>query len=398
MSVDGRAAPALFPGVGAPPPRPRPSASPARRLARRAVDLADRLVAKDEREVVLAGPDDLEDGLLAVAAEGLRRGARVTLLLQDPGRARLVERLGPPGLQTLPVRSVRGLLRYLRARHAFTTGPLYGGRVPAGRLVDLSGEALTSPHRPAGGPVPTYAPVCSTVGRACRSAATGLPPLQAPIVGAPRNDRMLTVDGAGARRALLGADAGRTVLLWAPQPRGPGAAPLHPPADLARLDAWLLAHDARVVVAAHPRDPHAVPTSGLRAVRALLPADLEARGLTLHQALPAFDGLVTDLSGPWLDWLLLDRPVVLALPAGDGVPAEGTTDLEPYEDWVPGPCARTLDELLAALEDVTSGTDRHAQERGLARLRFHAFHDARSAERLLDGLGLGLPPEPAAVR
>jgi len=63
-------------------------------------------------------------------------------------------------------------------------------------------------------------------------------------------------------------------------------------------------------------------------------------------------------------------------------------NLEPYEDWVPGPFVRTMAELIDALTDVVGGGDPTAEERRLARRRFHRYADDQSAVRLLDGLGL----------
>jgi hypothetical protein len=63
-------------------------------------------------------------------------------------------------------------------------------------------------------------------------------------------------------------------------------------------------------------------------------------------------------------------------------------NLEPYEDWVPGSFARSIDELIGCMAVLVAGEDPTAEERGRARRRFHQHLDGRSTERLLDGLGL----------
>lgn len=376
-----------------------------KRLAYRLLDAVNRAVTKDPALMALHSSVDVEDGVLAVAEEAAARGVRPVVLLEDPARARLVERLSGGRVRALPKRSVRGLWTFLTAKHVVTTSNVYGNRRPPASQVVVSlwhGEPpskVTARFEGNSGLHGTYAPVCSTVGRAYRSVEFDIPPLRVPIVGAPRNDRMLRADAGQLRRALLGDDAHRTTFLWMPSYRvgryahglrlDAGNRPGLPfsSEDLRRLDDWLAAQGARLVVKVHPRDA-ADFGGGFRAVRVLLPGDLEASGTTLYPALAAFDALITDMSSVWLDHLLLDRPMVFAFPDLHEYRDGRGLNLEPYEEWVPGPFALTMDELLAALADIVDGGDPMAAERSRALRRFHRYHDDRSSARLLDGLGL----------
>lgn len=377
-----------------------------KRLAYRCFDAVNRAVPKDPCLMALHSSVDVEDGLLAVGAEAAARGVRPVVLLEDPARRRLVETLSGGRLRALPKRSPRGLWTFLRAKHVITTSNIYGNRRPPASQIVVSlwhGEPptkVTARFQGNGGLNGTYAPVCSTVGRAYRSAEFDIPPLRVPIIGAPRNDRMLQADAGQLRRALLGSDAHRTTLLWMPSYRvgryasgllriDAGSRPGVPfsDEDLHRLDAWLDAQGARLVVKVHPRD--AADFGGdFRAIRVLLPGDLEAAGTTLYPALAAFDALITDMSSIWLDFLLLDRPMVFAFPDLQEYRDGRGLNLEPYEQWVPGPFAVNMDETLAALSDVVAGRDPMAGERRLTLRRFHRYSDDRSSQRLLDGLGV----------
>ena len=384
----------------------------------RVLDLVNRLVPKAPGTVVLHSSVDVEDGVLAVIEECRRRHVDVTVLLEDPRRAATLESLAGP-VRTVPLRSLRGRLRFLRASTAMTTGRLYGSRVPPAsqQVVALwHGEPptkVTGRFEGRGGLACTFAPVCSTVGRAYRAAEFGLPPLQVPIVGAPRNDRMLRADRTSVRAALLGEQADRPTLVWMPSYRvgqygaehrvdvaGARSGLPYSPQELRRIDDWLHERGARVVVKVHPRDAQAFAAEDHRALRVLRPGELEDRGLTLYPALAAFDGLITDMSSVWVDYLLLDRPMVFAFPDAQDYRDGRGLNLEPYEQWVPGPFAEDVDQLLAALGDVLEGRDPMADERRRARLRFHRFLDDRSTARLLDGLRLGTRPAsgPAALR
>jgi CDP-glycerol glycerophosphotransferase len=375
-----------------------------------ALGAINRVAPKNQGKVVLHSTIDLEDGILALVEEVQRRGLRATVLLEEPRRAPQLRALVGDEVRLLPKKSRRAVLAFLTARYVFTTENVYGDREPPPSQVVVNIWHGEPPTKVVARFFPgqeglhcTYAPVMSTVGRAYRSAEFGLHPLRVPIVGAPRNDRMLRSDGGVVRRTLLGADADRPVLLWLPSFReGSWAgrtrtdvAVSHAgvPFDLEevrRLDDWLVERGAMIVLKLHPHDAASFPTD-FRALRVLSQQEMEQRGLTLYTLLPAFDGLLTDVSSIWLDYLLLDRPMIFAFPDVDGYRAGRGLNLEPYEEWVPGQFVRDLDGLLAALRDVFEGRDPMADERARATLRFHQYRDDRSAARLFEGLGVPQP-------
>lgn len=404
----GAGVPATGVGPAFPPVSARRSRSESRRsrLAYGALALANRLVPKRPEKVALHSGGDFDDGVLAVAAGLAARGLRPTVLLQDQRRRDTVRRFMPPGTRLVPKHSLRGVCHYLTAATVMTTHNVFGNRRPPASQVVVSlwhGEPpgkFVARFEGQDGLRGTYAPVCSTIGRAYRAAEFDMSPLQVPVVGAARNDRMLTADPEQLRRALLGDDAVRRVLLWLPSFRSgvwdnrtradTGTATpsfLYSLEDLQRLDDWLVSAGALVVVKLHPRDAATFP-SGLRAIRRIGPEDLEQQGITLYPALSAFDGLITDVSSVWLDYLLLDKPLIYAFPDLDDYRSGRGLNLEPFEDWVPGPLVKDIGELIAAVADVVEHRDPMREERGRARRRLHLFRDAGSTARLLDGLSL----------
>ena len=389
----------------------RPAAQPwRRRAAYLALDLVNRVVPKDPDKVVLHSTIDVEDGVLALVEELRARGRTATVLLEDPARAAMVRRHAGGPVRTVPKKSVRGLLHYVTARVAVTTENLYGDRPPPPTQVVVNiwhgdppaGKVIGQYFPGVGGLHCTYAPVLSTLGRAFRCAEFGLRPTDVPVIGAARNDRMLRTDAAAVRRRLLGDDADRPTFLWLPSFRTGSfggrtrvdVAQAHPgvpfaPSDVRRLDDWLVEQGARLVVKLHPHDVAAF-SGDFRAIRVLAQQEMQAQDLTVYTLLPAFDGLLTDVSSVWVDYLLLDKPLIFAFPdVQDYRDGRGLT-IEPYEQWVPGAFVRDVDELVLALSHLVEGRDPTAHDRGLARVRFHHHLDDRSAARLLDGVGL--PP------
>lgn len=368
------------------------------------------LVPKRAGTVLLHSAGDLEDGVIAVADELAALGWTPTVLLEDPGKEPILRRLATGPLRTVPLASPRAWRHFLRARYVMSTESVFGGfRSPPNQTsVNLwHGEPPTKPTGRFGtgrGLHSSISPVCSTIGRAYRSAEFGVHPSKVPILGAPRNDRLLRADQYRdeVRAALLGGFTG-PAYLWLPSFRignwgtsfRVDAADSHPGLpfssdDLRRLDDWLVAQGARVLVKLHPRDLGQFPQE-FRALRLLAEDELEERELTVHTALAAFDGLITDMSSVWIDYLLLDKPIIFAFPDVENYRRGRGLNLEPYEEWVPGPFAGGMDDLIGALAEVTAGRDPSAAERGRARLRFHRYTDDQSTHRLLQTLGIATP-------
>jgi hypothetical protein len=364
-----------------------------------------RLVPKKADRAVVYGLPASEDGALAVQAALVARGLRTV---------RLTDEAGGPGFRNAgvayrPKRSLRGVWSVARAGVVLTSHALYGGLRggPGQRMVLLwHGEVV----KPVGlldgdrGVPADVAPVCSPLGRAFRCAEFGLQPAQVPVVGAPRNDRMLRADAATVRRRL-GWRSEDPTWLWLPTYReavrgarrqdgrtwGNGL-PFDAPA-LRVLDSLLAARDLTMVVKAHPLAEQDI-TGGYQNLRVLSQRDLEQRGVSLYEVLAAVDGLVTDVSSVWLDYLLTERPIVFAFPDLEEYARNRGLNLEPYKDWVPGPLVTDVEALADQLGRVTRGDDPYREQRHAARLRFHRHHDARSTERLLDLLGLPAGPPP----
>jgi CDP-glycerol glycerophosphotransferase (TagB/SpsB family) len=240
----------------------------------------------------------------------------------------------------------------------------------------------------------------SSIGQAYRSAEFGLHPSRVPILGAPRNDRLLLADSPKVRQLLFGPSSDKMTFLWMPTFRASigGARACvdttarHPGApfsaeDLCTLDRWLTDRDLRVIVKRHPLDADVLPDQ-FNAIRPLEQAELNRSNLTTYTALTAFDALITDISSVWIDYLLLNRPIVFAFPDIDDYRANRGIIFEPYSLWVPGPFVKTMDELLEQLDLIASGQDDYKDARLLALRRHHKYSDASSAARVLNFLGL----------
>lgn len=201
--------------------------------------------------------------------------------------------------------------------------------------------------------------------------------------GVPRNDLLLEP----ADPALAAAHPelrGRTVL-YAPTFRDwallEDYLPI-PGMDAAALVELLERHDATLLIRPHYYEADAARATiervGSPRVRN---ADDTVFGDT-NELLKHVDVLVTDYSSIYMDFLLLDRPVVFT-----------PVDLEEYEgrrgflfryaDHTPGAKAVTEAEFLAALDAELSGEDPYAADRARTRALFHQHPHGGARDRIM---------------
>ncbi len=205
---------------------------------------------------------------------------------------------------------------------------------------------------------------------------------QVKALGQPRTDPIramgLTTD---AERQLLDSlrdshSAGRQTLLYAPTFREAEkldlAAIVESMAKVCNAVGW------RLFVKLHAGDVVHVPKESTDFH--LIPASLD-----LNRILPEIDALVTDYSSIFIDYLLLDRPIVFFAPDIGHYESAERGFYDDYRESAPGPIAETLDELTFQIQTLARGDSAGHWSAQRARQRdwYHSFAD-RSCERVVD--------------
>ncbi|WP_175484226.1 CDP-glycerol glycerophosphotransferase family protein [Modestobacter sp. DSM 44400] len=201
--------------------------------------------------------------------------------------------------------------------------------------------------------------------------------------GVPRNDLLLEpADPALAvKHPVL---RGRTVL-YAPTFRDWAVLEDYlpiPGMDATALVDLLGRHDATLLIRPHYYEAGAARATIDRVGSPRVqPADDTIFGDT-NELLKHVDVLITDYSSIYMDYLLLDRPVIF-----------NPVDLAEYEgqrgfffryaDHTPGPKAVTEAEFLAALDTELSGRDPHRQDRARTRELFFKYPSGGARERIM---------------
>jgi CDP-glycerol glycerophosphotransferase len=119
------------------------------------------------------------------------------------------------------------------------------------------------------------------------------------------------------------------------------------------------------------------------------------KGLTLHEILGESCALITDVSSAYVDYLVLDRPIVHYFPDIEGYGHSRGYSFEPIQDYLAGPVVDDPAGLAEALSAILQGKDTHAKQRRDVCDLFHEPLGGSSAERVVNALGLVIPADSA---
>ena len=202
------------------------------------------------------------------------------------------------------------------------------------------------------------------------------------LTGLPRNDLILKPEAelpTDYQRQLADLDTrlrGRRLVLYAPTWRAdPGELRGFTAAQEKTLSGLMQRHNGVLGIRAHPNARRHQVYAELEESEVILDlTDLPEANLILRRA----QVLVTDYSSIYIDFLLLDRPVLhFAYDMNSYQSTRGL--LYRPEEAFGGPCLTTFEDLIEALETVLVNPAAHQAERAAATRLFHA-HPGASAQ------------------
>lgn len=207
------------------------------------------------------------------------------------------------------------------------------------------------------------------------------------INGQPRNDVLFGTDfgpmatadsNAALARLRTAAASGKRIVLYSPTWRPQGDLQPAQALDLNELNAFALRHDLLIAWKAHPKDKSVVVD---REAIAVIDRMADAYPLMQH-----VDCMVTDYSSIYMDYILLDRPVVFFAYDREAYVSDRGLQHD-YDAVSPGPKCHNQLELQQALKAVlVDGRDPWAGQREQVRREFYKYQDGRSCERLFNAI------------
>jgi CDP-glycerol glycerophosphotransferase (TagB/SpsB family) len=374
-------------------------------ISKRVVGQIDRAVPKDGRRWVFAvGANKSWGGNLQALYEAAVKDPRldVTVVCVTPETSSL-----PPELGAVPTKSPEGLWALLRAGVIvvqYHCHDFYWSRLSSSARVlcnvwhgvHLKGlgktDASASPKSVAYvvNDARRYGLICATSAAHRRTLAEsfGIPEARLAITGLPRNDWLLAADeqlpaSLNAQRQRLHDElGGRKLVLYAPTFRGASDGVYgFDDADVEALGEVLGRHGAVLGVRGHlNRAP------GQRALPSEWFLDLGVSKYPEAQVLLRESRvMVTDYSGIWVDYLLLDRPAIAFCYDWDEYMSTRGLVYD-YEAVFPGDIVKNVPALIGALERSLQAPDLGQTKRSAALDLFHDCRDAGASKRVMQRL------------
>jgi len=312
---------------------------------------------------------------------------------------RLLEKQGISDVFYL--KSIRGVWEYCRAKYIFTNSSslwqikspfqmqiaLWHG-MPLKNILRMGNEPMES-TRPAGNVDLRIA--TSPITRALIAASFNYDARKVRITGQPRSDALfLNID---LPRKLLDTDAKRYkgILLYMPTYRsgykafrdGRGLEDDNifrfESFSLEKFEAFLKRNRLLFLMKLHPYEEK-IFSKSIRSdwIRVVTHRMLLEKRIETYHLLAGATMLLTDYSSVYLDYLLLDRPIVFVPSDLEEYRKKRGFSLEPYEFWTPGAKAFNQNELEEAIAD----RDHYQEHRALIRELIHTHQDGNACRRV----------------
>lgn len=108
----------------------------------------------------------------------------------------------------------------------------------------------------------------------------------------------------------------------------------------------------------------------------------------INELLNMADGLISDYSSVITDYLLLNRPICLAIDDVKEYQESRGFVFEPICEWLPGKIAITKEEMIEFVEEIGRGIDSSKEKREKIAQKICEFHDANNCRRLVEVLDI----------
>lgn len=194
------------------------------------------------------------------------------------------------------------------------------------------------------------------------------------ILGRKFNGMNVGANESVINKILASRKKGMRIVLFSPTWRiKTDFQPIHA-MNAIKLDQFCMENNILLIYKPHPKEYARLPESN-NIVRYEKEEDI-------YPAFKYFDVMVTDYSSIFMDFLLLNKPVVFFL--YDKEKYESDRGLQhKIEEVCPGPICKTQDELHESLLDVLNGKDNFEAERKSVVNEFNDYNDCDNCERLV---------------
>lgn len=227
----------------------------------------------------------------------------------------------------------------------------------------------------------------------CFGASFGIPKSRFLDIGVPRNDVLLNSNGILKIHETFPYTINKKIILYTPTYRertkytdseSQGYIFDYPDFSIDDLDLFLHKMNAVLLVKMHLEDSYRFHDRLKDSSSIFFIKEEDYEGHDFYEYINAVDVLITDYSSIFVDFLLLDRPILFAHRDIDKYEEERGIMWEPIEFWFPGIRVFDYEELKNSIKEIINGKDIYNEKRHVIRDLMHKNKDGKASERLLE--------------
>lgn len=207
------------------------------------------------------------------------------------------------------------------------------------------------------------------------------------ITGMPRNDTLLKPSQTKLRENL-NLNSNSKLVLYAPTFRDDSEqrTSFFPfdDRDFGKLNEFLIKHSIYILIRAHINEQNKAIelAEACKILKEHIIFVDHDKYPDVNELLVDIDILLTDYSGIYFDFLLLDRPIIfLPYDYDEYIQHRGGFILN-YLKYTPGPKVNTQSEFLVSLKSCLSNPQKYSEHRLALRNMFHDYLDGQACERI----------------
>lgn len=213
------------------------------------------------------------------------------------------------------------------------------------------------------------------------------------ITGMPRNDLLQKSDGRKIMRLFFSGINTSKVVLYSPTFRESKYYDYHnlkdglifawPDFDINALEAYLAERNIVLIIKVHSAELTKYKIVETVHVKILHSENLLEHNIHLYELLGSVDLLISDYSSIWVDFLLLNKPIVFAVKDLEQYATIHGLMAEPFEAWAPGAICKDMNSLMESINNAVLGEDLFSEKRNFLKGILHHYSDFESTNRVV---------------
>lgn len=155
--------------------------------------------------------------------------------------------------------------------------------------------------------------------------------------------------------------------------------------DFVNLNKYLKEKNILLAIQMHHSQAQNFPVQSFSNIVMISPEMKACFHVSTANLMHSFDALITDYSGAYHEYLLLDRPIALSIDDYEEYLKNPGFSID-YFEWIKGVYLKNASDLMNFIEDIANGVDSSKVEREMAMHRIHKYIDNQSTKRVVDFL------------